>query len=64
MRLALASAGAPQAAGRTPRDPRCPGAETVLSGGHPRSPRWASRTAILRASGTTKRSAREGGQAI
>ncbi len=28
----------PQAPGRTPQGPQCPGAETVPSGGHPRAP--------------------------
>src|SRR5215475_94243 len=40
-----------------------PGAETLPARGTPPDPRWASRSADLRASGTTMRSAREGGQA-
>jgi methionine synthase / methylenetetrahydrofolate reductase (NADH) len=46
--IAREAAGAGPTATTLPR----PGAETVLSGGHPRSPRWASRS---------QRSAREGG---
>jgi hypothetical protein len=53
--LGLSGTGTPQAPGRTPHKAppgplRCPGAEDR-----------ASRTASLRASGTTMRSAREGG---